>query len=55
MDKRTKIIELCADLIHQYGYNNVGIQKIIEKADIPKGSFYHFFNSKEDLGLDFNR
>lgn len=51
MDKRLEIIEITADLIHQYGYNNVGIQKIIELSHIPKGSFYHYFKSKEDLGL----
>lgn len=51
VDKRQQIIEIAADLIHQYGYNNVGIQKIIELAHIPKGSFYHYFTSKEVLGL----
>ena len=51
MSRREEIIELAADLIHQYGYNNLGIQKIVEEAGIPKGSFYHYFSSKEDLGL----
>ena len=51
MDKRQEIIEIAADLIHQYGYQNVGIQKILVIADIPKGSFYYYFKNKEDLGL----
>ena len=32
-------------------YNAVGIQEILDAVDVPKGSFYHFFSSKEDLGV----
>lgn len=52
MEKKEQIIEIAADLIHQYGFNNLGIQRIIKEANIPKGSFYYFFKSKEDLGLN---
>ena len=37
--------------MHLKGYNDTGIQEIIDKADLPKGSFYNFFKSKEDFGL----
>jgi TetR/AcrR family transcriptional repressor of nem operon len=39
-------------LIHIKGYNNTGIKEILDKADVPKGSFYHYFKSKEDLALN---
>jgi len=34
-----------------YGYNASGIDAILKEAKVPKGSFYHFFKSKEDLGI----
>lgn len=51
MTKRDEIIVIAANLIHEYGYNNIGIKKILEEANIPKGSFYYYFKSKEDLAL----
>ena len=32
----------------QHGYNNTGLNEILESAGIPKGSFYYYFNSKDD-------
>ncbi|PAB59822.1 TetR/AcrR family transcriptional regulator [Anaeromicrobium sediminis] len=49
--KKEEIILIGAELIHEYGYHNVGIKKILDVAQIPKGSFYHYFKSKEDLAL----
>jgi TetR/AcrR family transcriptional repressor of nem operon len=33
------------------GYNNSGIETILQAARVPKGSFYYYFDSKEDFGL----
>ena len=33
------------------GYNNSGIEAILQEAGVPKGSFYYYFGSKEDFGL----
>jgi TetR/AcrR family transcriptional regulator, transcriptional repressor for nem operon len=48
---RNKILEHAAALISQQGFNNTGIQEILESAGVAKGSFYFYFKSKEDLGL----
>jgi TetR/AcrR family transcriptional regulator, transcriptional repressor for nem operon len=48
---REEIIRKGADLIHAQGFNATGIQQILNAADIPKGSFYFYFKSKEDFGL----
>ncbi len=51
MSKRDAIIWTAAQLIHEKGYHNVGIKSILDALEIPKGSFYHYFPSKEALGL----
>jgi TetR/AcrR family transcriptional repressor of nem operon len=45
------ILAIGTDLILKNGYNNVGLNKILETANIPKGSFYYYFKSKEDFGI----
>ena len=45
------ILEIGTDLILKNGYNNIGLNKILETANIPKGSFYYYFKSKEDFGI----
>jgi TetR/AcrR family transcriptional repressor of nem operon len=48
---KEQIIEIGAEIIHQKGYNHTGIQEILNAAKVPKGSFYNYFKSKEDFGL----
>lgn len=48
---RMKILDAAAELIHRKGFNHTGIQEILDAAAVPKGSFYFYFKSKEDLGL----
>jgi TetR/AcrR family transcriptional regulator, transcriptional repressor for nem operon len=40
------------DLFLERGYNHAGIEAIVQSAGVPKGSFYHYFSSKEDFGLE---
>ncbi len=32
------------------GYDSVGIARVLSKTGVPKGSFYHYFDSKEAFG-----
>jgi TetR/AcrR family transcriptional repressor of nem operon len=48
---RDRIIETGAAIIHRKGFNHTGIQEILTAAGVPKGSFYNYFNSKNDFGL----
>jgi len=32
------------------GFSGVGLNEILKASDVPKGSFYHYFGSKEDFG-----
>lgn len=48
---RDRIVATGAEIIHRKGFNHTGIQEILTAAGVPKGSFYHYFRSKEDFGL----
>lgn len=48
---RTRLIEGAADLLSTEPYPAVGVKAICDRADVQKGSFYHFFASKEDLTI----
>jgi TetR/AcrR family transcriptional regulator, transcriptional repressor for nem operon len=50
-DNRDRILTHAAQLVRRQGFNNTGIQEILIQAGVPKGSFYFYFKSKEDLGL----
>jgi TetR/AcrR family transcriptional repressor of nem operon len=46
---RDHLIEVGLGLMHQNGYNATGLIDLLKAADVPKGSFYHHFGSKEDF------
>jgi TetR/AcrR family transcriptional repressor of nem operon len=46
---RDHLIDVGLGLMHQNGYNATGLTDILKAADVPKGSFYHHFGSKEDF------
>jgi TetR/AcrR family transcriptional repressor of nem operon len=50
-DTRKEIIRIGTGLIYHQGYNAASIDAILREAAVPKGSFYHYFRSKEDFGL----
>jgi TetR/AcrR family transcriptional repressor of nem operon len=43
------IITVGSELIRKKGYHHVGISEILKACAVPKGSFYNFFESKEDF------
>lgn len=50
-DTYQRIIESAKELIYAKSYADVGVAAICEKANVKKGSFYHFFPSKQALTL----
>ena len=51
INKRDKLIQVGIEAIVQRGFNAASINEIMTRADVPKGSFYYYFSSKEDFGL----
>ena len=50
-DTRQKLIRAGAKAMMTKSYNAVGIQEILTGADVPKGSFYYYFDTKEEFGV----
>lgn len=50
-DKRALILAKGAQVMSRRGYHGTGVQEIVQAAGIPKGSFYHYFASKEDFAM----
>lgn len=48
---RQKLIDTATDLIWMSSYGAVSVDDICTKAGVKKGSFYHFFPSKQDLAI----
>jgi TetR/AcrR family transcriptional repressor of nem operon len=46
---RDHLLDVGLALMHRNGYNATGLAEILDAADVPKGSFYHHFNSKENF------
>jgi TetR/AcrR family transcriptional regulator, transcriptional repressor for nem operon len=45
------IIQVGLDIVLSRGFNATGVEAILKQANVPKGSFYNFFSSKEEFGL----
>jgi len=51
IDTYERILTAARELIHARSYADVGVAAICEQAKVKKGSFYHFFPSKQELTL----
>ena len=49
-DVRQHILDTAQVLIAGRGFTAVGLSEILKAAGVPKGSFYHYFDSKESFG-----
>ena len=51
IEKREKIINAAKSEFVEYSFHDASINKIIKSAGISRGSFYMYFENKEDLFL----
>lgn len=49
-DTRSHILTIGRRLTARQGYSGVGLSELLKTAGVPKGSFYHYFSSKEAYG-----
>ncbi len=49
-DTRQHILDTGSRIIAGKGFSSVGLMELLTAAGVPKGSFYHYFESKEQFG-----
>ncbi|MCH4597611.1 TetR/AcrR family transcriptional regulator, partial [Achromobacter xylosoxidans] len=49
-ETRQHILDVARTLMTHKGYTSVGLAEVVAAASVPKGSFYHYFKSKEEFG-----
>ncbi|MGM8932564.1 TetR/AcrR family transcriptional regulator [Salinicola halophyticus] len=50
-DVKTQILDIAQSTMGSRGFSAVGLNEILKAAQVPKGSFYHYFESKEAFGV----
>lgn len=50
LDTRDALIRCGTEILTEQGFMATGIDGVLKKIGVPKGSFYHYFASKEDFG-----
>lgn len=47
---RDRLIRVGIEVLTETGFASAGLDQILKRAEVPKGSFYHYFKSKEEFG-----
>ena len=50
LDTRNALVWCGTELLTERGFQITGIDEILKRVGVPKGSFYHYFKSKDDFG-----
>lgn len=48
---KQRLLDAGLTMLLAHGYNDLGIQALLEATRVPRGSFYHHFRDKEDFAL----
>ncbi|MCX4216471.1 MULTISPECIES: TetR/AcrR family transcriptional regulator [unclassified Pseudomonas] len=51
-DTREILLRRGVEMLTERGLASTGIDSILKSAQVPKGSFYHYFDSKEAFGME---
>ncbi len=52
---KNRLLDVGMALIRENSFDGIGINDVLKESKVPKGSFYHYFESKEDFGLEVAR
>jgi TetR/AcrR family transcriptional repressor of nem operon len=50
-DTKTRILNAGVEIMLERSFHSVGLNQILSAVNVPKGSFYHYFKSKEAFGV----
>jgi len=49
---KERILDAAEELMWRKSFHSVGLNEILTAVGVPKGSFYHYFESKEHFGVE---
>lgn len=49
---KERILDAAEELMWEKSFHSVGLNEILKAVGVPKGSFYHYFESKEHFGVE---
>jgi TetR/AcrR family transcriptional repressor of nem operon len=52
---KERILDAAEEIMLTKGFHSVGLNEILTAVQVPKGSFYHHFASKEQFGVELIR
>jgi len=52
---KERILDAAEEIMLQKSFHSVGLNEILASVKVPKGSFYHYFQSKEQFGVELLR
>jgi TetR/AcrR family transcriptional regulator, transcriptional repressor for nem operon len=48
---KQRLLDVGLEMLLEHGYNDLGIQALLDATELPKGSFYHHFADKQEFAL----
>ncbi|AFM00894.1 MULTISPECIES: TetR/AcrR family transcriptional regulator [Desulfitobacterium] len=55
LETYTRLYKCAMELFHKQGYEQTSVEQITQLADVGKGTFYNYFQSKEAVVLEYSR
>ena len=49
---KDRILDTAEEIMLEKSFHSVGLKQILDSVKVPKGSFYHYFDSKEQFGVE---
>ena len=49
---KERIMDAAEEIMLEKGFHSVGLNQILTAVKVPKGSFYHYFKSKDEFGVE---
>jgi len=50
LETREALIRCGTEILTEKGFHSTGIDEVLKRVGVPKGSFYHYFASKDEFG-----
>ena len=51
LDVRSRLVQVGVEILSEKGFHSTGLDELLGRCGIPKGSFYYYFASKTDYGF----